>query len=225
MAALEVTPRPSGDTGVKAGTWRFINAGPVHAFLKPIPKTHLSQRCWNADRSRFLVHSQTRGGLSMNASRIRRAAIYARVSTSSQTTENQLRELRQVAERHGWRVVAEFTDNGVSGAKGRNAPPGLDQLMPAVARREIDMVLALVGRSVPPRSGRLARRAARQAGRSLPASAGPRHINAGRQGAVSDDGRIRGVRAGHDPGARQRWPCARQGEWREARPTDRRAER
>ena len=46
----------------------------------------------------------------MNASRIRRAAIYARVSTSSQTTENQLRELRQVAERHGWRVVAEFID-------------------------------------------------------------------------------------------------------------------
>jgi len=78
----------------------------------------------------------------MNASRIRRAAICARVSTSSQTTENQLRELRQVAERHGWRVVAEFIDNGVSGAKGRDARPGLDRLMQAVARREIDMVLA-----------------------------------------------------------------------------------
>ena len=78
----------------------------------------------------------------MNASRIRRAAIYARVSTSSQTTENQLRELRLVAERHGWRVVAEFIDNGVSGAKGRDARPGLDRLMQAVARREIDMVLA-----------------------------------------------------------------------------------
>jgi DNA invertase Pin-like site-specific DNA recombinase len=78
----------------------------------------------------------------MNASRIRQVAIYARVSTGSQTTENQLRELRQVAERHGWTVAAEFVDNGISGAKGREARPGLDQLLQAVARREIDMVMA-----------------------------------------------------------------------------------
>src|SRR5438270_12550256 len=78
----------------------------------------------------------------MNATHVRRAAIYARVSTGSQTTENQLRELRQVAERHGWQVVAQFTDNGISGAKGRDQRPGLDKLLQAVARREIDMVLA-----------------------------------------------------------------------------------
>ena len=78
----------------------------------------------------------------MNATRTRRAAIYARVSTGSQTTENQLRELREVAERHGWRVVAEFLDNGISGAKGRDQRPGLDKLLQAVARREIEMVMA-----------------------------------------------------------------------------------
>ena len=78
----------------------------------------------------------------MNATRNRRAAIYARVSTGVQTTENQLRELRQVAERHGWTVVAEFLDNGISGAKGRDERPGLDKLLQAVARREIDMVMA-----------------------------------------------------------------------------------
>jgi Resolvase, N terminal domain len=40
----------------------------------------------------------------------RRAAIYVRVSTGSQTTENQLRELRGVADRHGWKIVTEFSD-------------------------------------------------------------------------------------------------------------------
>jgi DNA invertase Pin-like site-specific DNA recombinase len=33
----------------------------------------------------------------------KRAALYVRVSTDSQTVENQIRELRQVAERRGWR--------------------------------------------------------------------------------------------------------------------------
>lgn len=78
----------------------------------------------------------------MNATRTRRVAIYSRVSTASQNTENQVRELLQVAERHGWTVVAEFTDSGISGAKGRDQRPGLDALMQAVARREIDMVMA-----------------------------------------------------------------------------------
>jgi DNA invertase Pin-like site-specific DNA recombinase len=78
----------------------------------------------------------------MNASRNRRAAIYVRVSTGSQTTENQLRELRQVAERHGWTVAAEFSDNGISGSKGRDQRPGLDAVMQAVARRDVDVVMA-----------------------------------------------------------------------------------
>ena len=78
----------------------------------------------------------------MNANRTRRVAIYSRVSTASQNTENQVRELLQVSERHGWTVVAEFTDPGISGAKGRDQRPGLDALMQAVTRREIDMVMA-----------------------------------------------------------------------------------
>jgi DNA invertase Pin-like site-specific DNA recombinase len=72
----------------------------------------------------------------MNATRVRRAAIYSRVSTTSQNTKNQVRELRQVAERHGWQVVTEFTDDGISGAKGRDRRPGLEARMQAVARRE-----------------------------------------------------------------------------------------
>jgi DNA invertase Pin-like site-specific DNA recombinase len=71
-----------------------------------------------------------------------RVAIYARVSTGSQTTENQLRELGTVAERHGWQVVAKFTDEGISGAKGRDQRPGLNSLMEGVTRRDFDKVMA-----------------------------------------------------------------------------------
>ena len=88
----------------------------------------------------------------MNARKPRRVAIYARVSTGSQTVQNQLRELRQVAERHGWVVVEEYTDAGISGAKGRDQRPGLDKVLRAVARREVDMIAAWsvdrIGRSL-----------------------------------------------------------------------------
>jgi Resolvase, N terminal domain len=51
--------------------------------------------------------------------RKRGAAIYVRVSTDKQTVENQVRELRQIAERRGWEVVAQYSDAGMSGSKGR----------------------------------------------------------------------------------------------------------
>ena len=50
----------------------------------------------------------------------KRVALYARVSTDGQSVENQLRELRAVAMRHGWVVLGEFVDKGISGAKGRD---------------------------------------------------------------------------------------------------------
>ena len=71
-----------------------------------------------------------------------RVAIYTRVSTGSQTTENQLRELRAVAERLGHSVVAEYTDEGISGAKGRDQRPGLNSLLEGVTRKEFDKVMA-----------------------------------------------------------------------------------
>lgn len=71
----------------------------------------------------------------------KRVAFYLRVSTGGQTTANQRRELAAVAKRHGWNVVNVFSDNG-SGATDRKDRPGLDALLKAVARREIDMVVA-----------------------------------------------------------------------------------
>src|SRR5438874_5223411 len=72
----------------------------------------------------------------------KRVARYLRVSTTEQTVENQQRELEAVAERHGWNVVAVFTDAGISGIKGRDKRPGYDRLCRGIARREFDQVAA-----------------------------------------------------------------------------------
>ena len=72
----------------------------------------------------------------------KRVATYARVSTDGQTVDNQLGELRAVAKRQGWKIVEAFTDNGVSGAKGRDKRPAFDALCKGIARRDFDMVAA-----------------------------------------------------------------------------------
>jgi DNA invertase Pin-like site-specific DNA recombinase len=70
----------------------------------------------------------------------KQVALYLRVSTDEQTLANQRRELTAAAERHGWQVVAEFSDAGISGSKGRDQRQGFDRLMQGIARREFDMV-------------------------------------------------------------------------------------
>ena len=68
-----------------------------------------------------------------------RTALYARVSTTDQTCEMQLRELREYAARRGWQVVGEYVDTGWSGAKASR--PELDRLMQDARRRRFDAVL------------------------------------------------------------------------------------
>jgi DNA invertase Pin-like site-specific DNA recombinase len=70
-----------------------------------------------------------------------RVVIYARVSTGEQSCESQLHALRLVAERHGWQIVQEFTDEGFSGAIGREKRPAYDALLKGIAKREFDKVL------------------------------------------------------------------------------------
>src|SRR5688572_5770622 len=65
-------------------------------------------------------------------------AIYARVSTTDQTCENQLIELRRYCEARGW-TAAEYVDTGISGAKDRR--PALDRLMTDAAQRRIDAIV------------------------------------------------------------------------------------
>src|SRR5437762_2215079 len=84
---------------------------------------------------------------------IRTIAIYTRVSTISQSCSNQLAELREIAARAGWEIIAEYADEGISGAKGRKHRPGLDRLLRDAARRRFDLVAVTaidrLGRSLP----------------------------------------------------------------------------
>jgi len=81
-----------------------------------------------------------------------RAAIYSRVSTAAQSTENQRYELERVSQARGWTDVAHYSDQGISGEKGRSDRPGLDALLRAATRREIDLIavwsLDRLGRSL-----------------------------------------------------------------------------
>ena len=67
-----------------------------------------------------------------------RAALYARVSTTDQTAENQLLELRRYCEARGW-TIAEYIDHGVSGSKERR--PALDRLTADARRRRFDVLV------------------------------------------------------------------------------------
>lgn len=69
-----------------------------------------------------------------------RIALYSRVSTAQQTTENQRLELERVAAARGWNIVQTFTDEGISGSKGRDERPGLDALLKAASRRQFDLI-------------------------------------------------------------------------------------
>ena len=71
-----------------------------------------------------------------------KVAIYVRVSTNEQTTENQVRELTLWADRAGHEIVAMYDDNGISGAKGREYRVEFDKLLKGAVRREFDLVAA-----------------------------------------------------------------------------------
>jgi DNA invertase Pin-like site-specific DNA recombinase len=62
---------------------------------------------------------------------VKPVAIYARVSTSDQTLDAQLCDLREYCRSRGWRAV-EYTDQGVSGAK--DSRPGWNACWDAVQK-------------------------------------------------------------------------------------------
>src|SRR5208282_3649674 len=70
---------------------------------------------------------------------MKKAAIYARVSTTDQHVESQLYDLRQLAADRGFEVVQEYQDWGISGRKARR--PGLDKLMADARQRKFSVVL------------------------------------------------------------------------------------
>ncbi|MGE4254641.1 MAG: recombinase family protein [Xanthobacteraceae bacterium] len=72
----------------------------------------------------------------------KRVAIYLRVSTTGQTTQNQQRELEAVAEQRGWQVVGLYEDAGISGARGRDRRPGFDRLLKEATAGKFDILAA-----------------------------------------------------------------------------------
>ena len=72
----------------------------------------------------------------------KKVALYLRVSTDGQTTDNQRIELESVARQRGWDIVAQYDDNGVSGAKGRQHRKQFDAMIKAATRGEFDMIAA-----------------------------------------------------------------------------------
>jgi DNA invertase Pin-like site-specific DNA recombinase len=70
---------------------------------------------------------------------MKKAAIYARVSTPEQHVETQLYDLRKLAAQRGFEVIREYCDRGVSSSKVRR--PGLDAMMADARRGEFSVLL------------------------------------------------------------------------------------
>ena len=69
---------------------------------------------------------------------MKRAVLYARVSTLDQNLDTQLLDLRRLAKQRDFEIVREYTDK-ISGAKAKR--PALDQMLAAAHRREFDVVI------------------------------------------------------------------------------------
>ncbi len=69
----------------------------------------------------------------------RRVAVYARVSTLEQSTENQLEDLRSYVQQRGWEIWQEYIDAGISGTK--DSRPAINKLMNNARKRKFDTVL------------------------------------------------------------------------------------
>jgi DNA invertase Pin-like site-specific DNA recombinase len=70
---------------------------------------------------------------------MKKAAIYARVSTPDQHVETQLYDMRKLAAQRGFEVSREYCDRGISGSKARR--PGLDAMMADARRGEFSVLL------------------------------------------------------------------------------------
>ena len=70
-----------------------------------------------------------------------RVALYAKSGTDGQTTENQLHELRKIADQKGWQIAREFVDQSTSLSKGRGQGPAFDEMFNGVKRGDFDLIM------------------------------------------------------------------------------------
>ncbi len=69
-----------------------------------------------------------------------RCVIYSRVSTEEQTTDNQLRQLREYANRQSWNIIEEIQDVA-SGGKSAEERQGLKKVFTMARQRKFDVLL------------------------------------------------------------------------------------
>jgi len=73
---------------------------------------------------------------------MKRAVLYLRVSETDQTIDNQRIELERVAAAKGWKIIATFKDEGISGAFGREVRAQYDSMLKQGVQAKFDVVLA-----------------------------------------------------------------------------------
>ena len=67
-------------------------------------------------------------------------ALYVRVSTSSQHTENQIYELKEICKRNRWNIV-EIYDETISGTKGVNERAELNRMLEDATRKKFSKIV------------------------------------------------------------------------------------
>lgn len=72
---------------------------------------------------------------------IEKVAIYGRVSTLGQTSENQTLILNEIINRNGWDLIDTYIDDGISGSKGRDKRPEFDRMCKDMIRRKFNRIL------------------------------------------------------------------------------------
>ena len=83
---------------------------------------------------------------------MKRIAAYLRVSTDKQSTDSQLLAIKTEVERSGDTLVQIYSDEGISGGKGRAQRPGLDAMLNDASANKFDKVVCFditrLGRSL-----------------------------------------------------------------------------
>ncbi len=88
------------------------------------------------DSTRSVTGTTPRHSASQRKNRV---ALYARVSTTEQSTDSQLLDLRRYVRERGWDIFKEYVDEGISGTK--DSRPALNELMNDAKKRRFDVVL------------------------------------------------------------------------------------
>jgi DNA invertase Pin-like site-specific DNA recombinase len=71
---------------------------------------------------------------------MKRVGVYVRVSTDDQNLDNQIQVLTDVARQRGWRIVEVYSDQGISGDKGKDKRPGFSKLCKDANQGRFEMV-------------------------------------------------------------------------------------